>query len=721
MRAPIAEPVRTMGRNSKPIWTRVVVYPSVVVAVLGILGSCSLPFWNTPDKDDETGVTDRPGQEYLLVNDIEYLRSVTETTHSAIWEQLSGFADAVIDGQVDEIAAVPPVQPPSDVSAQNYFRTHGNALTALALAALVGEEPHHIDIAKEYLLAVSGWNRWDIEGNDLGHIHMIIGASLAYNWIGDTLSETERTAVETALGYWAHQRYLNAVEPYHPDLGNWWPKSYIQNHSGSNYAAMGLAALALEEVDDRAELWLATATANWTVIRDLLNGIGDGTWHEGWTYQWYQFQTAIPFLYALRQAEDVDLLPDEQWQEHIAYVAYAHLPGSHQWATPWGNVSTWPWPHPSPVFILRFLANEYRSGEAAYLANRFLNNYARYPDVWSFPYVAYEFLFYDPTVRSLSPEAAGRSRTHRFADAEVVIARESWGADALVFGIKSGPYGGRSIFDAFQNGTAPFGDPDVDANVGHNHRDAGTIWIAREDEWLLPEDVRYEGYETSLHNTLLIDDEGQALYSPDRPGLDAITRGEYYDAEILSFVDTEEYTFVESDLTRTYGTIPGIQRVRRLVVYLRPETIIVVDDLLADTSREWSSVFHADSSVSVSGNQITLTSAGGAFLGIQSLYISGAAPTAPTITTGTTANGMPEVSLTTTTTSDVTSARQVKMLTAPRAGGWSAAPTATLTEATSSRVQITMEDAGGTCREVTFNLGANTEDSTVEVVGCECP
>jgi hypothetical protein len=77
---------------------------------------------------------------------------------------------------------------------------------------------------------------------------------------------------------------------------------------------------------------------------------------------------------------------------------------------------------------------------------------------------------------------------------------------------------------------------------------------------------------------------------------------------------------------------------------------------------------------------------------------------------------MPEVSLTTTTTSDFTSARQVKMLTAPAAGGWSAAPTATLTEATSSRVRITIEDAGGLRREVTLDLGANTEPSTVEVV-----
>lgn len=702
-----------MGRNAEPIWTRVVFYPSVVVIVLGILGSCSLPFSNNPD---ETGGTDQTGYDYLLIDDIDSLRSATGTTHSAIWEQLSGFADAVIAGTEDQIAAVPPDQPPSDVSAQNYFRTHGNALTALALAALVGEDPRHIEIAKEYLLAVSGWDRWDIDGNDLGHIHMIIGVSLAYDWIGGMLGETGRATVESALGYWAHHRYRNAVEPYRSDWRNWWFKSYIQNHSGSNYAAMGLAALALDDVDDRAELWLAAATANWTVIRDLLNDIGDGTWHEGWTYQWYQFQTAIPFLYTLRQKTETDLFPHEQWQKHVSFVAYTHLPGSHQWATPWGNVSTWPWPHASPVSVLRFLANEYRSEEAAYLANRFLDSYTRYPDVWSFPYVAYEFLFYDPTVRSVSPEAAGRSLTHRFTDAEVVVARESWDADAVVFGIKSGPYGGRSIFAAFQNGTAPFDDPGVDANVGHNHRDAGTIWIARGDEWLLPEDVRYEGYETSLHNTLLIDGEGQANYTPDRPGLDAITRGDHYDAEILSSVDTDEYTFVESDLTRAYGTMPGVQQVRRLVVYLRPETIVVLDNLFADTPREWSSVFHANGSVSVSGDRITLTSAGGAFLGIQSLYVPEAAPAAPTIATGTTAYGMPEVSLTTTTTSGVTSARQVKMLTAPREGGWSAAPTATLSEATSSRVQVTIEEAGGLRRKVTFNLGANSEHSTVEVV-----
>jgi hypothetical protein len=580
-----------------------------------------------------------PNSKYLLFNEsrLEQLRSEAHTSRAEIWTQIYEFVEDVRTGNNQQIASVPPEQPPAG-SNQNFFRDHGDALSAMALSSIISEDAAQINLTVNYLMAVCAWEVWDIPRNDLGHIHIIISVSLAYSWMQDYLDAEQKAFIEERLGYWTHERYMQATAPYNSEQNNWWTHSYLQNHCGSNYAAIGIAALALKEADSRSQDWLNLAVAKWERIRFLLNSIGDGTWHEGVSYQWYQMETALPFLLALRQKTGQNLLPDTQLKALSEFRSYNHLPGNYQWMMPYGDVSVWESGHTAPPALLRIIAAEYNDVYAAYTAEELLQAGGRYSNVWAFPYAVYEFLFYDPDVELRIPDAGSHSLSHFFTDAEAAVWRSSWDADALIFGIKAGPYGGRFGYDRFHAGEYPFDEAEATANVGHDHRDAGSFWIAKGADWLLPEDVQYEGYETSLHNTLLIDGQGQAIYSQGNPGYDALTRGEKNDAKVNDIAgDQTWYEYIETDLSRAYAYISGVNQVKRYAVYLRPNVWIIIDDTETSGQLEVSHLIHAENSITNESSWLNLQSENGALLKVQTI-----SPTDAQVHIDQTSYGMPE-------------------------------------------------------------------------------
>ncbi len=241
--------------------------------ILMVLIAGLLPFQTTHSQGDN-----QHPRLYFTTQELDTLRQQAATTHNAMWLVIKTY----VDGEQD---TSPKTSPPN--KNLDTFRNAGNQLMVFGFACAIDDT--YCPLARDYLLAYVQWEQWDIpDHRDLGHAHLLLGSALAYDWTYTHLSESERATVRTHLGDRAEQMYeASTAQDYVEEWHNWWPKSYMQNHCGTNYSGMGMAGLALKGEDDRAQKWIDRAAEQIGNIQLLQEGIGDGTWHEGIAYQSY--------------------------------------------------------------------------------------------------------------------------------------------------------------------------------------------------------------------------------------------------------------------------------------------------------------------------------------------------------------------------------------------------------------------------------------------------
>ena len=433
--------------------------------------------------------------------DIPHMRLQAQGSHQEIWLPIKTFVD-------NQLGTPPPVNAPAcpDLEA---FRIAAGKLIPFAFAYVITGDTAYFTLARDHLMAYARWPYWGEEqvcgGKDLGYHHMLLANALAYDWLYPALSGIERQLIRNNLIRRTQASYEAAGSDRIPDGSNWWRNSLIQNHHSTNNSTLGIAALALEGEDLRARLWLDRAVTWLTRNRDLFEGIGDGTWHEGMSYTDYNLTLKFPFIYNLKRLKGLDLLPHSYLRHHTAWRVYNSLPDTWRHALSYGNFQ-WSWGASySPQNVLRFIAAETQDGRAEWMAQHFTQTAGRGATVYRAPWYVFEFFYYDPQLTPQPPDGLPLSRT--FPDLQGVIWRTGWTQDDLVFGLKTGPAGGRFAATQYVNARYPFDDPDTRFNVGHNHDDSGTFYLYRGNRDLASEVVG--PYETRYHNTILIDEKGQ--------------------------------------------------------------------------------------------------------------------------------------------------------------------------------------------------------------------
>jgi hypothetical protein len=205
----------------------------------------------------------------------------------------------------------------------------------------------------------------------------------------------------------------------------------------------------------------------------------------------------------------------------------------------------------------------------------------------------FEFFYYDAAVTPEPPVDKPLRRV--FPDLGIAIWRTGWGEDDLVFGLKSGSYCGRYAYERFMSRAYPFEQRDSDVNDGHGHQDAGTFALFRGGRDLASEMLDWFGYATegtSAHNVILIDDKPQL-----RP---ARCCYEDFDARLEVTRGAGAFDYLMADTTNRYreenddGT-PGsliIDEHTRHVLFARPDYLVMVDSLRADTPHRYQWVSH---------------------------------------------------------------------------------------------------------------------------------
>ena len=498
---------------------------------------------------------------YLDGAKIEGLREAIETTHAPLWRELRELADRALKRG-------PPAYREDDGwsgSEQLWQREVGNAMPAMALAYVITGQRKYLEGARAWALASCGYKTWGlgrIDGMDLAAGHQLFGLGIVYDWCCADLDEAARATIRATIA-----RRGSAMFEAAATGKAWWRRSYLQNHLWVNACGLSVAGLAVfDEVED-ADMWIGFALDKFRRTMDALGP--DGASHEGVGYWEYGVEYLLKFMHLSRQLLGEDLYQHDWWRRTARYPLYLSLPRS-AWTRSNSIVDLADCPRGhwyGPDYLLRGLARQYRDPYAQWLAAEIDE-----ADVAASGASWLNLVWYDPTVGASPPNAL--PSLHHFDDMGIVSARSDWsGAESLVV-LKCGPFLGHKAVEEFS----------YDPGGGHVHPDANHFVLFGAGEWL----VRDDGYHskwTGQHNTLLVDGrgqlgEGEKWFQGGR-ALAVKARPRIVRAESTATLD-----HLVGDATEAYPKDLGLERCRRHLLFLKPDVLVVADDVRLTEPRE---------------------------------------------------------------------------------------------------------------------------------------
>ncbi len=537
---------------------------------------------------------------FFGASDVAALRQAGQTTHASIASHITDLLDQHLG------------DPAPSVNEYDDFRFLGNQVAVWAFGYQLTGNAQYAAIARAQLLTYASWSAWDngetasLGGPDLNEAHLLLGASVAYDWVYATLSASDRTTIASKIGLEAQK-----VAAYLPNA--WWIDQYLQNHNWIDTAGLGMAALALSGEDARAAGWLSLAQTNLQRLQLSVGAIPDGSWHEGLPYEGYGLAMALPFWVALRHAgadyTDMGLL-----RGYGKFYLTAGIPDSpRQLILPFGDFTHWP--AQQVLQILRFTAARFRDGYAVAGAERYLANVPRgnfLPELW---YDVFEFLNYDPTVAAADIHTLPLDA--QFPDIGAAVLHSTYDAGDFTLGFKAGVYGGRRNFDRVRNnatpclGAAAWGNADCGwVEWGHDHNDDMSFWLFGKGTWLAPEamgydagkstDYTYPASQTAYHNALLVDGQGQL---GDTRISDSNWNNAWFwqrqSSPLLAPAGTADYAIAGGQGAQLFAASLGISRWDRVVVMARGRYALVRDDVEAAAAHSYDWLCHFQDGVTV--------------------------------------------------------------------------------------------------------------------------
>ncbi len=518
---------------------------------------------------------------YIDAARVDALREAIKTTHAPLWEEVRALADRYVKSG-------PPAYREDDGfsgAEQLWQRGVGNAMPYMAMAyALTGEDTY-LDGARAWAIASCSYKTWGlgrIDGMDLATGHQLLGLALVYDWCYDGLGEDARTTIRETLTRRAGAMFEAAATGQ-----AWWRRSYMQNHLWVDVCGMSAAGFALFDEVENADRWIGLPREK---FRKSMAALGDdGASHEGVGYWQYGAEYLLKFMFLARQLLGEDMFDHPWWRNTAAYWQYLSLPRG-SWTSRNVLVDIADCPRGNwygPDHILRALAAEYADPYAQWSA---LQVDEANVDAASARWLG--LIWYDPRVKPRPPTDLPTLR--HFADMGLVSARTGWQGDEALVVFKCGPHIGHQAIDAFT----------YDPGGGHVHPDVNHFLVFGCGEWLIRDDG-YRSKWTGQHNTLLIDGKGQF-----GEGKQWFQGAEMLKAKahprVTTAVSTPLLDHIAGDGTEAYPSDLGLQRFQRHLLFLKPNTLLVLDDIDVDQSRDLELRFHPE--------QQELTQVDGAFI-----------------------------------------------------------------------------------------------------------
>lgn len=497
------------------------------------------------------------------------LRAARSGTHQELWKE--------VRDQADQLARQgPPAYREQDGHSgaeQLYQREVGNAMPCLAMAWKLTGDRKYLGAAGSWALASCKFPTWGLgktDGMDLAAGHQLFGLGIVYDWCHDDLDAASlRTIRETIL------RRGDAMYRAAAAGKIWWHRSYLQNHLWVNICGLSVAGLAVADEHPAATNWVALSLAKFRTTMDTLGP--DGASHEGVGYWEYGAEYMLKFMFVARSLLGENLYDHDWWRRTAGYPLYLGLPRNA-----WNrrncvvDLADAPRGHwYGSDYLLRNLAHEFRDGHAQWLAEQIDEANVDSPSArWL------NLIWFDPSVEP-RPTSDLPTLKH-FPDIGIVSARTDWSGDESLVVFKCGPPLGHEATDRLKS----------DAGSGHVHPDANHFVVFGNGEWLL----RGSGYVpklTELENTLVIAGAGQMgegkMWFQGAPALAAKAH-----PRILRTESTPSFDHFAGDATEAYPKSSGLRRFVRHLIFLKPDVLIVADDIAVEASRTLDLFFHPE-------------------------------------------------------------------------------------------------------------------------------
>ena len=549
---------------------------------------------------------------YLTEKRIDELRHHISGTHASIWREILAQA-----GQLEKNG--PPEYRGNDegrYDEQWWQARNAPSMITLALVYHITGEQRYLNAARKWALATCAYKTWGVgwaDGIDCMTGHNLYGLGVVYDWCYNSFDNETRSIIRETLRNRAAFMFDKAAKgTIVPGIGEYrtrpwpeWDEAWLQNHLWVNSCGLAIAGLALFDEEDEASQWVGFALDRFRHTAELLGP--DGASHEGINYWSYGLEHLLKFMYPARELLGVDLFDIEWFLNTANYRLHMSIPRNawerNNTTVDYGD--SYRRDYAGPDYLLRALAKEYRDGSAQWLARELDESETQLSgNQWL------NLLWYDPSVAEKPPVET--PPFFHFADMDYISARSGWSGDESFVFFKCGPYIGHKALDSMVY---------CPSSAHHTHPDQNHFTLFGSGEWLIRDDGNYGKY-TGQHNTLLIDG-GEQLGGGDSI-LDAVElHALKLKPYIISASSTTKLDHIAGDAAEAY---PGSKKLRRFVrhlLFVKPDVLIVADDIVLDEAHNLELRFHPEQQTSERTGNVFITTGKKAVLRFEPLTVDG--------------------------------------------------------------------------------------------------
>ena len=494
---------------------------------------------------------------------LKALKTRAATTHAVYYAKLLEAAD--------EFAAA---KMPRTFGASDDYRGYGDALPVLALTHLLTGSDKYLGVVRQVISRLDALEHWGDDA-DLVAGHFLAGSAIAYDWLYDAFSASERKALAGKIA-----RHAEIIHAYSSAERVWWHDYFLHNWCHVITGSLAYAGAALFGEHPAAADWISQADRVFTKVEEALPD--DGSYQEGLAYMTYAWECILRYFDLAKSLFGRDHF-GAKWLREAPYgILYftTPQPKSHDNCMLFGDGPRhFEW-H-GPVHLLFRTAAEYRDavvqGFARKLAEAGIG--LTRTGTWL------NMLWYDPSVPSKGREHLPTFK--HFDNLSLVSARSSWDADAVMVGFKCTNNAGRKTMREY---------PGRDLGSGHAHPDAASFQIYAFGEWLAVDTGYTHFKESADHNTMLVNDTQQL--GGERTWFDmmeCLSAGATCD---VTRVETNDrFDYARADATKIYRPEARLKKFVRHIVFLKPADVLVVDELAGAVKSKFEWRLHADDEI----------------------------------------------------------------------------------------------------------------------------